>query len=328
MTVQVAVRTDSAQLVLRKGWLMSAAVITASIGITAAMSLLFYRSVHPQMIATGIVCAAVIDRLVVRITRRYRAKLAAFHASLEQRVAERTAALERANQELIARDRMATAGTLAAGVSHEIRSPLSVIRIAVDDVADLLERGETGEALPLVRDISDAADRITTIVGDLSSIARPIDDPLGPTELRGVIDSAARLAGYRLGKDVTLVRMPADVPAVTGNGSRLVQLVLNLLINAARATRLDAPNLIRIGATLAPDGDSVILAVSDTGTGMPPDILARVFEPFFTTGGGTGGTGLGLPICRSLVERMGGSISLASTLGAGTTVSVILRRAA
>lgn len=309
---------------------ISLAMILASPLITAAMSLAFYGRVLGTMIATSLVCAIVIDRLVHRITRHYRERIREAHALLEQRVKERTADLERANQtlvetrhELMVRDRMATAGMLAAGVSHEIRSPLTVIRIAIDDVRDQLGDAP-GELQQQLADVSDAAERIAAIVRDLSSLARPVDDPLGPTELGAVVESATRLATYRLGK-ATIVREPIAVPPVLGNASRLVQLVLNLLVNAARATRPDAPNTIRVGAEAV--ADRIVLTIRDTGTGMSPEVRARLFEPFFTTGGTTGGTGLGLVICRSLVEKMGGTIAIDSALGEGTTVRITLRRA-
>ena len=334
-----AIATRPALWVIHRRRLVTLTVIGLSVGLTGVMSLVFHRTLRPDMLATGFVCAVIIDRVVVRITRHYRRKLAEAHATLEHRVRERTAELQHSNQalheaasleatlrdELMMRDRMATAGTLAAGVSHEIRSPLGVIRIATDEVTELLGEAATPAVRELVADISDATDRITLILRDLSSLARPVDDPLGPVDLRGVIDSAARLASYKLGQDATLVKLPFEVPPVTGNASRLVQLVVNLLNNAARATRTNAPNTITVGAELR--GERIVITVQDTGTGMSADTRKRLFEPFFTTGATRGGTGLGLTICRSIVERMGGTIDLDSTLGVGTTVEVTLRRA-
>ena len=98
-----------------------------------------------------------------------------------------------------------------------------------------------------------------------------------------------------------------------------------LLTNAARATRDGNTNTIRV-TTRATDR-TVVLAIADTGTGMSPETLKRLFEPFFTTGADRGGTGLGLAICRSIVERMGGTITISSELHHGTTVEVSLRRA-
>lgn len=334
-----AIASRPVHWVINRKRLVSMTVIVLAVGITGVMSLLFHRTLRPDMLATGFVCAVVVDRVVARITRHYRRRLADAHAMLERRVFERTAALEESNQalrdaavlqaqlrdELMVADRMATAGTLAAGVSHEIRSPLGVIRIATDEVIDQMGPDADPALRDLVADISDAADRITVILRDLSSLAKPVEDPLGEVDLRGVIDSAARLASYKLGKDATLEKLALDVPPVIGNASRLVQLILNLLTNAARASRTDAKNTITIGATLR--GEHVVIRVADTGTGMSAETKARLFEPFFTTGAHRGGTGLGLTICRAIVERMGGTISLDSTLGEGTTVEVALRRA-
>lgn len=326
--------------VLTRRRTISVAVVTLSVAITAAMSLLFHGRVRGDMVLTGLFCAVIIDRLVNRITGHYRRKLADLNASLERRVVERTAELEAANQrlrdaalqraalhdELLARDRMATAGMLAAGVSHEIRSPLSVILIAAEEALEAFgPDGDPDDGRQLLTDVTDAAQRIATIVRDLSSLARPVDDPIAPVELAAVIDSAARLASYRFGSGVVLDRASVAAPPVIGNASRLVQVLINLLVNASRASRDRATNRIRID-TRATDTD-VTIAVSDTGTGMSAETLGRLFQPFFTTGAATGGTGLGLTICRTLVERMGGSIEVHSELGAGTTVELRLRRA-
>ena len=322
---------------LSKRRLISLVVVCLSCGLTAAMSMLFYGLVQPQMMATGFIAAVIINHVVNRATRVYRLQLREAHATLERRVRERTVELENANHalrdavaeqhalrdELMIRDRMATAGMVAAGVSHEIRSPLAVIRIAVDEVQDMIEGPP--EVKDLVRDISDAADRISTILRDLSSIARPVDDPISAIDLRGVIDSASRLASYRFGNGVVLERGNLDASKVMGNSSRLAQLITNLLHNAARAKRGDATNIIRISVEQV--AEHVVLRVADTGTGMSRETLQKLFTPFFTTGQATGGTGLGLTICRSIVEKMGGTIAIESELGAGTTVAVTLRRA-
>lgn len=302
--------------------------IAMSCGLTAVMSLVFHGTVKVDMLVTGFVCALVIDRIINRISGQYRKQLAVANQLLEQRVRERTAALEASHRseaalrdELMARDRMAAAGMLAAGVSHEIRSPLGVIVMAVEELLETESISDEGREI--VADVQAAAAAIGTILKDLSSLARPVDDPMAPIALEGVVDSAARLAAYKLGPGVKLERGPLSVPPVIGNAPRLLQLLMNLIVNAARASRPDTPNVIRIGATLR-GADRVVLAISDSGTGMSAETLARVFEPFFTTGRTTGGTGLGLPICRSIVERMGGTIEIESALGVGTTVSVAL----
>jgi signal transduction histidine kinase len=282
---------------------VAVSVVALSCLLTAMMSLLFHHEVRPDMMATGFVAALIINQVVDRVTRSYRQQLREAHALLAQRDRDRTA--------------------IAAAVCHEIRSPLAVIRIAVDEVKEMIVAPP--EATQYAHDISDAADRIATILKDLSSIARPIDDPLGSIDLGAAIDSAARLASYRFGNGVVLERVCGDVPAVVGNTPRVIQLITNLLHNAARAKRPEVTNTIRIATETR--NEKVLLRISDTGTGMTDETKRRLFEPFYTTGRTTGGTGLGLTICRSIVERMGGTIAIDSTYGEGTTVTVTLRRA-
>jgi signal transduction histidine kinase len=322
-------------LIITRARVISAAIIAMSPVITAGMSLAFHGRVLADMIVTSLVCAIVIDRVVKRISRRFRERLREAHETLEQRVQERTHALELANAtlraaaleqaalraELIARDRLATAGMVAAGVSHEIRSPLTVIRMVLDDVVAHLDH-LPADVRELVPDASDAAERIEVILRDLMSLAKPADDPVMATDLGATIDSAVRLATYRLGKGVRLEKSALDVPPVRANASRLVQVFVNLITNAARATRADAINHIRISARV--DGARVAIAISDTGCGMSDDVRAQIFQPFFTTGRESGGTGLGLVICRSMIERMGGTLELSSELGVGTVAEISL----
>lgn len=297
-------------------------VVATSCAITAAMSLVFNGNIRPEMMLTGVVAAVVCDRSVQRITQRYRKKLREAHALLEARVRERTIELETAKYVLMVSDRMAQAGKLAAGISHEIRTPLQVITMVGNEIAELGPALDQDELRERIGDINHAARRITMIVRDLSSLARPIDDPISAIALADVVASAARLAGYQLAEGVTLELGDLRAPLVLGNESRLVQVALNLIVNAARATRLGAAN--RIAVSTRASGADVQLVIADTGTGMSEATLARLFEPFFTTGAARGGTGLGLMICRTLIERMGGTIEISSKLGEGTTVIVTL----
>jgi signal transduction histidine kinase len=288
------------------------------------MCFLFNGVVRVDFMVTGLVCAIVVAAVIDRITRQYRHQLRTANAELERRVAERTTELAHANHELLIRDRMATAGTLAAGVSHEIRTPLSVIMMAVDEVRS--SQGLPDDVGPILSDVAEAAAQIAVILRDLSTLASPVEEPLRAVPLEGVIDGAVRLAAYQLRGRTRLERGPCEVPPVLGTSSRLVQVVLNLLVNAARAARPDADNVVRIGAESR--GEEVALTVRDTGVGMDAATQARVFEPFFTTGRERGGTGLGLAICRSIVDAAGGRIEVDSALGRGTTMKVYLQTAA
>lgn len=301
-------------------------IVATSCAITATMSLIFNGNVRPEMMLTGTVAAVVCDWFVQRITRRYRDRLREAHALLEQRVRDRTLELERANHTLMIADRMAQAGKLAAGISHEIRTPLQVISMVGEELEQRARETGDAELRERIGDINDAARRITMIARDLSSLARPIDDPTGEIAIADVVASAARFAGYQLRDGTTLVLGELAVPPVVGNEARLVQVVLNLIVNAARATEPGRPNTITVHARGS--GADVQLLISDTGTGMTKATLIRLFEPYFTTGAARGGTGLGLVICQTLVERMGGTIEIASMPGEGTTVTLTLRAAA
>jgi len=303
--------------------LISVAVIGMSCGLTAVMSLLFHHTVRGDMLATGFVCAVVIDHVIRKITRKFRRRVEQLQLDLERRVQERTAELTAIRTELHVRDRLATAGTLAAGVCHEIRSPLSVLLMNVEELGDVADVPE--DQAHMIADMRDAADRIAVIVRDLSSLARPGSEELAPVDLGPVIDSAGRLASYKFASNVAVAKSLGDIPPVIGNAGRLGQVVLNVLTNAARATRADVANTISI--TTRTTADAVTLVIADSGTGMSKETQKRLFEPFFTTGEDRGGTGLGLAICRSIVERMGGTIAITSELDVGTTVEVTLRRA-
>ncbi len=219
---------------------------------------------------------------------------------------------------------MAVAATLAAGINHEVRQPLNLIRIAIDELRDRLPAVDD-DVRELLADVDDAIEHIATIAQDLVMLARRADEVVDAADLEQVVANAARLAVHRRGAPVRLDVAPLANLRVAGSASRLVQIVRNLLDNAVNATAPGRPNDVRVSARA--DGERVVLVIADAGTGMPPDTLARAFEPFFTTRGARGGTGLGLSICRALVEGMGGSIAIRSTLGAGTTVEVTLRRA-
>ena len=284
-------------------------------------------------------------RSLPRILRHHRRRLTDASALLERRVVERTADLAAANaalraaaaaqaalrDELVVRDRLVTAGMLTAGINHELRSPLTVISIAVAELADALPPDAPAERRAVIADLAAAAAQIAVIVGelagDLAAGARPVADVIEPVELAPVIAAAVRQAGYHLGRGVVVARGPVTAAPVLANRARLVQVFLNLLINAARAARPGAAGTIAVAAVDDDQADAVVVTVTDDGVGMSVETQARLFEPFFTTGADRGGTGLGLSICRTILARLGGTIAVRSALGRGTTVEVRLRRA-
>jgi signal transduction histidine kinase len=255
----------------------------------------------------------------------------------------------RANQEqmreqLMISERMASAGMLAAGVAHEINNPLAVavsnVDFSTDTVRAMIQElralasspgslegwegtkrlDEVHEAL---RDASEGLQRIRDIVVDVKLFSRPLDENAGPLDVRKVCDSSARMAWNEIRHRAQLVKDYADVPLIQANESRVGQVILNLVVNAAQAMPEGrAPsNEIRI-TTGSDDAGWAVVKVSDTGSGIPPQNLEKIFEPFFTTKPVGIGTGLGLAVCRRIVSELGGTIDVESEVGKGTTFRV------
>ncbi|MBA3540771.1 MAG: response regulator [Deltaproteobacteria bacterium] len=236
---------------------------------------------------------------------------------------------KQAEIQLVLADRMASVGTLAAGVAHEINNPLASV-IANLDLAST-DIGALGEhtILPpdLVEEIRDArlaAERVREIVKDLKIFSRAEEDRRGPIDVEQVLDATLRMAWTELRHRARVVKDYGHVPPVEANESRLGQVFLNLLINAAHAIpegKYDS-NEIRIATTLR-DGN-VIITVSDTGSGIPLEVRSRLFTPFFTTKPVGVGTGLGLAISLKIISSFGGTIAFDTELGRGTEFAVTL----
>ncbi len=236
-------------------------------------------------------------------------------------------------EQLIVSDRMASVGTLAAGVAHEINNPLAVIvsnvALAQRGLADLATRGSAPRDLQVLhdelKDVAEAAGRVRDIARDLKLFSRGGDEPVGPVDLAKVIASAARMAQNELRHKAALVNQLPTLPLVEGVASRLAQVVVNLLVNAAQAIPDEQAEPGTIHLSARQEGDSVWLEISDTGAGMPREVLQRLFTPFFTTKPVGIGTGLGLSICQRIITSFGGTISATSVLGKGSTFLIKLR---
>jgi PAS domain S-box-containing protein len=229
-------------------------------------------------------------------------------------------------------DRMASVGTLAAGVAHEINNPLSYVIANLDyarqeiDAAVVTGKPPEGTELPrALREARDGAERVRLIVRDLKTFSRPDDERLERVELSRAMDSAVTLAWNEIRHRARLVKAYQPVPAVWANEARLGQVFLNLLINAAHAIPEGHADQheIRVSTRLDAQG-RVVAEVHDTGAGIPEEIRPRVFEPFFTTKALGEGTGLGLAICHGIIQSLGGELCFDSELGKGTTFRVAL----
>jgi PAS domain S-box-containing protein len=252
------------------------------------------------------------------------------YSSVNRDVTERRRAeaeLRRVRERLALADRMASVGTLASGVAHEINNPLASVIAnlgAAREVAASLASApaDLGEAL---REARDAAERVRRIVGELRTFSRSDEATVRePVDVRQVLDAAVSLARHEIRHRARVVKDYGEVPPVHANEGRLAQAFLNLIVNAAQAIpegRADA-NEIRVTAHQI-DGH-VRVDVSDTGTGIPPEHLGRIFDPFFTTKPVGVGTGLGLSICHGIVTSLNGEIRVDSAPGKGSTFTVLL----
>jgi two-component system NtrC family sensor kinase len=265
-------------------------------------------------------------------------RMAGFNETLQAEVERATTELRAANRELLetaqrlfaARrelsrsQRLALAGQMAASVAHQIGTPLNVISGYVQMLRARHEEGSPDAER--LRTIQDQITRVTGIVQSLlDRTRRPTLTlrPLGPGEL---VEGLAELVRPSLvGRGIALsVAVAPGLPAVGVDRVPLEQALLNLVTNAVDAM----PEGGRLELAARPDGDGAALVVKDTGLGIPPEDLARVFDPLFTTKPPGKGTGLGLPILREIVEAHGGTVHLESRPGEGTTAVVRLPRAA
>jgi nitrogen-specific signal transduction histidine kinase/ActR/RegA family two-component response regulator len=245
---------------------------------------------------------------------------------------------EALHERIAASDRLASLGTLAAGVAHEINNPLTYIManaaMAERELGQWqgLSGSPTDKLLSALRkdlgEIEDGAERIRRIVADLSLFARPHS---GATQgdLGSALNWAIRVTSTLVKSRAKLVLDIDSVPRVRGDTTRLGQVFVNLLVNAAQAIEEGEPekNAVTISASAGGQGE-VVVTITDSGSGMTAETLRRIFEPFFTTKPVGSGTGLGLSVCKGIVESLDGELTVKSERGVGSTFRVHLPAAA
>ena len=243
---------------------------------------------------------------------------------------------------LVASDRLAALGNLAAGIAHEIRSPLSYglenslflaqnLEALNRQQRELASASPHGEPPRLFHELSeasresvDALHRIRDLVRDISALASPDETTRVTLDLTEAIRAALRMCKVDLyGRAKVITRLGADTKLV-GSVGRLTQVFINLLVNAAQAAQAESGVEGKILVLTRRDGDRVIAEVSDDGAGIPASVLPRIFEPYFTTKPAGKGTGLGLFLCRDIVRRHRGEIRVRSSPTHGTTFTLEL----
>ncbi|WP_180862883.1 sensor histidine kinase [Cupriavidus pauculus] len=237
-----------------------------------------------------------------------------------------TAIIQCLQDQMVHLSRVATLGTLAASIAHEIRQPLTAIRIEAGTIARWMHRDApmAGEITDGIRRIQEQSERAEGVIRSLRALMRR--EPLPPQPFR--LDEALRevlpLADCRISVASVDLRLDLDptLPPVHGDRVQIQQVMLNLLLNAVEARRDGPPGSARVTLRTRHGADRMaVIEVIDNGRGIEAGQLARIFEPFFSTK--DDGMGIGLAICRSIVELHGGTI--AATSGDGqTTVTVAL----
>jgi signal transduction histidine kinase len=244
---------------------------------------------------------------------------------------ETVAALAASERRRAASERLATVGRLAAGVAHEINNPLSFVKANLVLIHEhLAERGLAGAGAELETSLTEAAlgvERIRRIVADLRGFAREgVDEPCG-TAVEGSVDEALRLASLRMRRIAVRASVPGGLPSVRMCRKRLVQVLVNLFVNAADAVE-EAPHPDEtrrwVDVSGALEGDEVVLRVADGGPGIAPDALNHLFEPFFTTKPLGTGVGLGLALSHEYVTAVGGRLTGANAPDGGAVFEVRL----
>ena len=251
----------------------------------------------PNLLPEGGDAVGRVGAAVNRLAQRLREERGRTKAQIEA-LADANRELRAAREEVHRSERLASVGRLAAGVAHEVGNPVSAVIGYAGLMRERLRQGK--DAGDYAERIEREAARIDRILRDLLDLARPRALKLEPINLQRVAEEARVSAPKDLRVELAL---PADLPPAKGEEHYLMQVLVNLLSNAGRA----GASLARIQARA--EETSVVVEVIDDGSGIPPEALGRLFEPFFTTAPPGEGTGLGLALCHATMERIGGSIS-------------------
>jgi signal transduction histidine kinase len=229
-----------------------------------------------------------------------------------------TDSVARFQREISQRERLASLGRLSTVIAHEVRNPLMIIK------ASLHSLGQPGVDATRVReavhDIDEEVARLNRIVNEVLDFARPIRFDLTRTDVNALCRAAATAAlASGPGADIALTLDPS-LGEMTTDAERLRIALVNLLVNARHA--VNGADAGAVSCTSRAAGARLVIEIADRGAGIAPDKLAQIFDPYFTTK--RGGTGLGLPIAKNIIEGLGGTITVSSALGRGTDVRIEL----
>jgi signal transduction histidine kinase len=249
------------------------------------------------------------------------AALAIENAQLFEAEERRVEELRQAQQQLLQSGKLATIGQMAAGIAHELNTPLTYI---MGNVELLLVQPLTEAQRDMLDSVGRGAERIKTLVQRLLLFSRPAEEEPVPLDVNALVERSLEFCHYPILKAGVQLekRLAADLPPVRGIPSQIETALINLVVNAVQA--MGEGGRLVVTTTAAPD---VQISVADTGPGIPEDTQPKVFEPFFTTKADSGGTGLGLSTVLMAVERHHGRVEFETKPGDGTTFRITLPRA-
>jgi len=255
-------------------------------------------------------------------------------ARKNRELAETLDKLTRAQKQLVQSEKLASIGQLVAGIAHEINNPVNAIVNTVGPLEEAINEIDSSdpdaraEAAKDVRDmlrvVQRGAQRTKAIVTALHNYSRTDDESVVDFDVNRSIDDSLELLRHLLKGNITVKKHYGDVGRVRGHAGQINQVFMNLLTNAAQA--LSGRENATITIETKGDTNGVEVKISDDGPGIPPEVLPRIWDPFFTTKDVGDGTGLGLSIVHELVERHGGTIGVETKVGQGTTFTVKLPR--
>jgi signal transduction histidine kinase/CheY-like chemotaxis protein len=246
---------------------------------------------------------------------------------------------DEARQKRLLSDRLAAVDTLAAGLSHEINNPLTYTLINVEHVLRRIRVFAGGPPSPeafeefhatlpaLVDSLAQTLhgmQRVREVVRNLMTFSRGCVESSTLVDVRGVAESAIQMAMHEVMPRARLVRALGEVSPVMGSEAQLGQVFLSLIVNAAQSIPGGDPRQHEVRICTRMGDGKVIVEVSDTGAGIAPEVLPRIFDPFFTSRGAGQGTGMGLSVCYGTIQRLGGDITVASEPERGSTFRVVL----
>ena len=246
--------------------------------------------------------------------------------TLEHQVEDRTRALRDAQAQLVQSEKLSSLGRLAASIAHEINNPLAGILTYAKLLIRMLESGPIDEptlaaSVKHLRLVQRETERCTAIVRNLLDFARQRPLSLKDTDVVAVLEEAVSLVAHQAAlKGLTISKTVAAVPHIQADAGQLRQSVVNIILNGFEA--MQSGGILRLGCGPSADGKQIEIACEDCGVGIPPDRLAKIFDPFFSTK--EMGTGLGLSVVYGIVERHGGTIDIRSEVDKGTTVVIRL----